>query len=94
MSRIAVSSYPAVASARPQAILGDKGEVTGIIGNTAIHIRPNRADEKAPKVHELWVDVGASSAKEVAELGLRVGLGGRVWPRLQPELVPDLLAIH
>lgn len=55
-------------------MLGDKGEVTGIIGNTAIHLRrANTGEEKAPKIHELWVDVGASSAKEVAELGLRVG---------------------
>ncbi|CAN5359177.1 M42 family metallopeptidase [soil metagenome] len=54
-------------------ILGDKGEVTGIIGNTAIHIRENRDDEKVPKIHELYVDVGATSKKDVAELGIRVG---------------------
>lgn len=55
-------------------ILGDKGEVKGIIGNTAIHLRADSlATEKAPKIHELYVDVGASSAKEVEKLGLRVG---------------------
>ncbi|MDA7881714.1 M42 family metallopeptidase [Akkermansiaceae bacterium] len=55
-------------------ILGDKGVVDGIIGNTAIHLRrDNLGNEKAPKVHELWVDVGASSADEVAGMGLRVG---------------------
>jgi len=55
-------------------ILGDKGSVEGIIGNTAIHLRRDSlGSEKAPKVHELWVDVGASSPEEVAELGLRVG---------------------
>lgn len=55
-------------------ILGDKGEVKGIIGNTAIHLRKdNAATEKAPKIHELYIDVGASSADEVAALGLRVG---------------------
>ncbi|BCX46993.1 endoglucanase [Haloferula helveola] len=64
----------ATARGRRLRILGDKGEVLGIIGNTAIHLRKDSlGDEKAPKVHELWVDVGASSAKEVAELGLRVG---------------------
>jgi len=52
---------------------GDKGEVRGIIGNTAIHIRENLANEKTPKVHELWVDVGADSDKDVAKMGLRVG---------------------
>ncbi len=55
-------------------ILGDQGEVWGIIGNTAIHLRRDSlGNEKAPKVHELWVDVGASSAEEVAKLGIRVG---------------------
>ena len=55
-------------------ILGDKGVVDGIVGNTAIHLRRDvLANESAPKVHELWVDVGASSPEEVAELGLRVG---------------------
>jgi putative aminopeptidase FrvX len=55
-------------------ILGDKGEVTGIIGNTAIHLRRDElGGEKAPAVHDLWVDVGASNAKEVASMGLRVG---------------------
>jgi endoglucanase len=55
-------------------ILGDKGPVTGIIGNTAIHLRRDElGSEKAPAVHDLWVDVGASNAKEVAGMGLRVG---------------------
>ena len=55
-------------------ILGDKGEVKGIIGNTAIHLRKDSlGTESAPKIHELYIDVGASSAEEVAELGLRVG---------------------
>ena len=55
-------------------ILGDKGAVDGIIGNTAIHLRRDSlGSEKAPKVHELWVDIGASGADEVAQMGLRVG---------------------
>jgi endoglucanase len=54
-------------------ILGDKGTVRGIIGNIAIHIRENRDDEKAPKVHELWIDIGATSADEVTKAGIRVG---------------------
>ena len=64
----------ATARGRRLRILGDKGEVLGITGNTAIHLRRDSlGTEKAPKVHELWVDIGASSAKEVAEMGLRVG---------------------
>ncbi|MFT7172508.1 MAG: putative aminopeptidase FrvX [Paracoccaceae bacterium] len=55
-------------------VLGSNGIVPGVIGNTAIHLRRDvLASEKAPKIHELWVDVGASSPEEVAKLGLRVG---------------------
>ncbi len=54
-------------------ILGDNGEVPGIIGNTAIHLRRDLAGEKTPQPHELWVDVGASSRDEVTKLGIRVG---------------------
>jgi len=54
-------------------ILGDKGSVKGIIGNTAIHLRKDLVGEKAPKIHELYVDVGATSPEDVAKLGLRVG---------------------
>jgi len=67
-------SDTATARGRRLDILGDKGTVRGIIGNTAIHLRKDSlADEKAPKIHELYVDVGASSEADVKKLGLRVG---------------------
>jgi len=66
-------SDTATARGRRLQILGDKGDVRGIIGNTAIHLRKDIHDEKAPKIHELYVDVGASNPEEVAALGLRVG---------------------
>ena len=67
-------SDTATARGRRIDLLGEKGTVAGIIGNTAIHLRKDSlGDEKAPKIHELYVDVGAGSAKEVAALGLRVG---------------------
>jgi putative aminopeptidase FrvX len=67
-------SDAATARGRRLTILGDKGCVSGIIGNTAIHLRRDEAGaEKAPAVHDLWVDVGAANAAEVATLGLRVG---------------------
>lgn len=62
----------ATARGRRVDILGDAGTVRGIIGNIAIHIR-DREDEKVPKVHQLWVDVGANSAMDVNALGIRVG---------------------
>jgi len=67
-------SDAATARGRRIKILGDKGEVPGIIGNTAIHLRRDEhGSEKAPAVHDLWVDVGASNAQGVAKLGIRVG---------------------
>ena len=67
-------SDTATARGRRLDLLGDKGTVRGIIGNTAIHLRKNSlSDEKAPKIHELYVDVGAANAEDVAKLGLRVG---------------------
>jgi putative aminopeptidase FrvX len=67
-------SDAATARGRRITILGDKGPVSGIIGNTAIHLRRDEAgQEKAPAVHDLWVDVGASNSAEVAKLGIRVG---------------------
>jgi endoglucanase len=67
-------SDAAIARGRRLMFLGDKGPVPGIIGNTAIHLRrDDHGGEKAPAVHDLWVDVGASNPAEVAKLGLRVG---------------------
>jgi putative aminopeptidase FrvX len=67
-------SDTATARGRRLDFLGDKGIVRGIVGNTAIHLRKDSlGDEKIPKIHELYVDVGASTEEEVKELGLRVG---------------------
>lgn len=64
----------ATARGRRLTILGDRGPVSGIIGNTAIHLRrDDHGVEKAPAIHDLWVDVGADDAAGVAELGIRVG---------------------
>jgi len=65
-------SDAATARGRRVDILGDKGTVRGIIGNIAIHIR-DKEDEKVPKVHELWIDIGVTSSAQVAKAGIRVG---------------------
>lgn len=66
-------SDTATARGRLLSILGNHGVVRGVVGNTAIHLRKGAGEEKVPKVHELYVDVGAGSADEVASLGIRVG---------------------
>lgn len=62
----------ATARGRRVDILGDKGTVRGVIGNVAIHIR-DKDDEKVPKAHEIWIDIGAKDSAEVAKAGIRVG---------------------
>ena len=61
-----------LAPARRISIFGTKGIVAGVIGNTAIHLRSKEKD-KPLEWKDLYVDVGAKSAKEVAALGIRVG---------------------
>ena len=61
-----------LAPARRVNIFGSKGIVPGVIGNTAIHLR-NTDKDKSPEWKDLFVDIGAGSAKEVAERGIRVG---------------------
>jgi endoglucanase len=72
MDRIG-GSDTATARGRRLQIFGEKGPVRGLVGNTAIHLRKGSGEEKVPKIHELFVDVGASSPAEVKELGIRVG---------------------
>lgn len=54
-------------------ILGRSGTVPGVLGKKAIHLMKPEEREKASKTKDLWVDVGAESRDEVAELGIRVG---------------------
>lgn len=79
----------AIARGRRVRILGSKGEVRGVIGNTAIHLRDTK-DEKMPEWHELFVDVGARSREEVAALGIRVGHPGVLDASVE-ELLPGRL---
>lgn len=54
-------------------ILGKEGPVPGVIGKKPIHLMKSEERDKATKAKELWVDLGAASADEVKELGVRVG---------------------
>lgn len=65
-------SDKAIARGKRVRILGDNGEVVGVIGNTAIHLRRRDKDE-VPDWHDLFIDIGAQNAKEVEERGIRVG---------------------
>jgi endoglucanase len=62
----------AIARGKRLKILGDRGPVLGVIGNTAIHLR-DKDQDKLPEIHELFVDIGAKSRAEVQDRGIRVG---------------------
>ncbi|MDQ6478337.1 M42 family metallopeptidase [Dyadobacter sp. LHD-138] len=49
-----------------------KGIVKGVFGWPAIHVR-DTAKDQVPKVHELFIDVGAAKKEEVLEMGIHVG---------------------
>ncbi len=70
IERVGGSDIP-IARGRRLRFIGRDGEVVGIIGNTAIHIREDY--EKAPKLWELYVDFGCESREEVEALGLGIG---------------------
>ncbi len=51
-----------------------KGIVEGLFGWPAIHTRlKNGKPEQAPKLDNIFIDIGATSKKEVEELGVHVG---------------------
>ena len=49
-----------------------KGIVKGVFGWPAIHTR-NRSKEEAPKIDNLFIDIGCSKKEEVDALGVHVG---------------------
>ena len=54
-------------------VVTDSGEVPGVVGRKPIHLMKDEERKKVPEIKDLWLDVGASSADEVKELGIRVG---------------------
>ena len=53
-------------------LFGDKGVVKGVFGWPAIHVREIEKDE-APKIKNIFIDIGAANKKEVLEMGIHVG---------------------
>jgi putative aminopeptidase FrvX len=69
----------------PQVLVGQrirfltrKGDVLGVVGKKPIHLIKPEEKEKAVKLTELWVDVGARNRDEATERGIRVGDPGVV----------------
>ena len=48
------------------------GTVKAVVGNVAPHLTKQEGDAKPPKIHEIFLDIGASSRKEAEKL-VRIG---------------------
>jgi endoglucanase len=63
---------PALVRAKRVNIHTEAGTVRGVIGATAIHLQERDKDPKVPKMHELFIDIGA---KDGAEARKKVHVG-------------------
>jgi len=63
---------PALVRAKRVNIHTSKGIVRGVVGATAIHLKDKDKDQKQPKMHECWIDIGAKDRK-AAEKRVAVG---------------------
>ena len=62
----------AITKAQRVTIHNSKGPVLGVVGNVAPHLTKMEGEPKAPKIHDLFIDIGVSSTKEAEKL-VRVG---------------------
>jgi putative aminopeptidase FrvX len=58
----------AITKAQRVTIHTRNGPVKGVVGNVAPHLTKNEDDRKLPKIHDLFIDIGVSSAKEAESL--------------------------
>lgn len=49
------------------------GRVPGIIGRKAVHLLEEDERKKKPELKDLWIDIGATSKKEVEDAGIQIG---------------------
>jgi len=49
-------------------ILTAKGPVKGVTGKRAIHLLSPEEREKIPQLHQMWIDIGASSKEEALKI--------------------------
>jgi endoglucanase len=63
---------PAITKAQRVVIHSRNGPVAGVVGNVAPHLMKEERDQKTPKMHDLFLDIGVSSREEAQKL-IRVG---------------------
>ena len=62
----------AITKAQRVVIHTRKGAVKGVVGNVAPHLMKDEKEPKAPKIHDLFIDIGVGSRKEAEQL-VRIG---------------------
>jgi putative aminopeptidase FrvX len=62
----------AITKAQRVIIHTQKGPLPGVVGNVAPHLMRDEKESKQPKIHDLFIDVGAANRKE-AEKMTRIG---------------------
>jgi endoglucanase len=63
---------PAILDSQRVRIITRNGVVHGAIGKTSIHLETKTDEKKPPKMHEVWIDIGAKNKKD-AEKYVTVG---------------------
>jgi len=63
---------PAITKAQRITIHSRQGPVRGVVGNVAPHMMRLEGEPKPPKIHDLFIDIGAPSRDEAEKL-IRVG---------------------
>jgi len=67
-----------------------KGTVKGVVGNVAPHLTRTEGERKAPQIHDLFIDIGARSAKDTQKL---VQIGDPITLNDEFDLLRDDLVI-
>ncbi len=62
-----------IAPSKKVRIHGSKGEVEGVFGWPAIHIRKGKDANLSPKLDNIFIDVGAKDKEEVLDMGIYIG---------------------
>lgn len=82
----------------PQVLVGQRvrlltrtGDIVGVIGKKPIHLIKHDERDKASKLTDLWIDIGAKDREEAQKRGVRVGDPGVLDTQLV-QLGDDLIA--
>ncbi|MEI6808907.1 MAG: M42 family metallopeptidase [bacterium] len=63
---------PGIATGQRVRVHAVDGDVMGVIGRKPIHLMESQEMDKQPKLHELWIDIGAKDKKDAGK-AVKVG---------------------